>query len=336
MNKYLTIVVVLVSLVLGWTGCSTDFTLEGAWRDIPIVYGFISVQDTAHYVRVEKAFLEPGGDATEIARIADSLYYDDVLVQIEKLPSGELFTLERVDGNLEGYPREDGAFATSPNYLYKIKAEDLDLNGGENIRLVITRGEDTEPVTAETNVMRALTPRDNSPSSPVKLFPYDKDISFSWFVGEFAKVFDFRIRINYSELAPGSTEEVDKSLEWIIDKSFIKDGDPERVVVNIRAERFYQFLDGALEPLGNEGYRNLKSMDLLIVGGGQEFVDYFEIANANLGITSSNTVPVYTNLSEGLGIFTSRYFLLRDSIEFDPITMDSVRMGVYTNDLNFE
>ncbi len=336
MNRILLTSVVVVALITGWTGCSTDFTLEGEWRNIPIVYGFISVQDTAHYIRVEKAFLEPGGDATEIARIADSLYYDDALVQIEKLPSGELFTLERVDGNLEGYPREDGAFATSPNYLYKIKAEDIELNGGENIRLVISRNDGQEPVTAETNVLRALTPRDNSPSSPIKLFPYDKDISFSWFVGEHAKVFDFRIRINYSELLPGSTEEVDKSLEWVIDKSFIKDGDPERVVVSIRSERFYQFLAGSLEPMTGGGYRTLKSMDLLIVGGGQEFVDYFEIANANLGITSSNNIPVYTNLSDGLGIFTSRYFLVRDSIEFDPITMDSVKMGIYTNSLNFE
>ncbi|GJM36042.1 MAG: hypothetical protein DHS20C18_50430 [Saprospiraceae bacterium] len=333
MNKFFSLLI--VSILLSWTSCSTDFSLEGDWEDVPIVYGFISVQDTAHYIRVEKAFLEPGGDATQIAKIPDSLYYDNALVQIEKVLSGEVYTLERVDGNLEGYPREEGPFATSPNYLYKIKADEIDLTGGEEIRLLLTTGENTEPVTAQTNVLRKLTPRDNSPSSPAKLYPYDKDVNFSWFIGEFAKVFDFRIRINYKESVPGSTELVDKSLEWVIDKNLIKEGDPERISVGIRSERFYQFIGGALEPVSDR-FRTLESMDLIIVGGGQEFVDYFEIADANLGITSSNTIPVYTNLSEGLGIFTSRYFLVREGIEFDAITMDSLRTGIYTRELSFQ
>ncbi|KAA3638695.1 MAG: hypothetical protein DWQ02_04770, partial [Bacteroidetes bacterium] len=65
---------------LSITACTTDFQLEGEWKDIPVVYGFISVADTAHYIRVEKAFLEPGGDANQIAQIADSLYYDNATV----------------------------------------------------------------------------------------------------------------------------------------------------------------------------------------------------------------------------------------------------------------
>ena len=63
----------LLLVTLFFSACTTDFQLEGEWKDIPVVYGFISVTDTAHYVRVEKAFLEPGGDANQIAPEADAI-----------------------------------------------------------------------------------------------------------------------------------------------------------------------------------------------------------------------------------------------------------------------
>jgi hypothetical protein len=68
---------VVLPLFIFCAACSTDFELEAEWRDIPIVYGLLSFTDTAHYVRVEKAFLPEGGDARDVAQIADSLYYGD-------------------------------------------------------------------------------------------------------------------------------------------------------------------------------------------------------------------------------------------------------------------
>ena len=78
--KLLKPTILLLVLVMGWSACSTEVNLEAEWKDIPIVYGFLNIQDTAHYVRVQKAFLEPGGDALEIAQNSDSIYYDEVTV----------------------------------------------------------------------------------------------------------------------------------------------------------------------------------------------------------------------------------------------------------------
>ena len=61
----------LFILFLGLSACSTDFQLEGEWSDIPVVYGFVSIQDTAHYIRVQRAFLEPGGNANEIGQLLE-------------------------------------------------------------------------------------------------------------------------------------------------------------------------------------------------------------------------------------------------------------------------
>ena len=63
----------LLTGTLFWSACETDFQLEGEWKDIPVVYAFLTQQDTASSVRVERAFLEPGGNARDIAQIPDSI-----------------------------------------------------------------------------------------------------------------------------------------------------------------------------------------------------------------------------------------------------------------------
>jgi hypothetical protein len=167
--------------ILTFSACTTDFELEAPWKDLPVVYAFINMQDTAHYVRVEKAFLQPGGNANAIAQIADSLYYDaSVIVQLEKKATGQRYTLQRVDGNLEGYPREEGPFAQAPNYLYKIKASDINLSAEQELRLIINRGGGLPAVTADAIVLGPMAPRFNVPGSPLNL-DYNRTISF--FVG---------------------------------------------------------------------------------------------------------------------------------------------------------
>ncbi|MBK8555265.1 MAG: hypothetical protein IPL65_05590 [Lewinellaceae bacterium] len=66
--------------------CSNDFEITAPWKSYPVVYAFLSAQDTAHYVRIEKAFLSPDKSALAVAQIADSLYYpvDAINVYLQK------------------------------------------------------------------------------------------------------------------------------------------------------------------------------------------------------------------------------------------------------------
>ena len=314
--------------------CTTDFQLEAEWADTPIVYGFISLQDTAHYIRVEKAFLEPGGNANDVAQIADSLYYENATVEIRNLETGDTYMLNRVDGNLEGYQREEGVFASAPNYLYKIKADDIVLSGGDVIELIINTGDDNNLVTAQIIVLEEMEYRANSLASPLRLYGYDKKITTKWKNGLEAKIFDYRWTIHYKESIPGTTDFVDKSLEWTIDDKITFEVDRIEGSSAFLAEEFYAFLASNIEENNNISRKDVL-IDLHIVGGGSEFVDYLRISNANLGITSSNQVPSYTNMSRGLGVFASRSYLHKIDFTLDQTSKDSLADGIYTKHLNF-
>ena len=78
----------LIAFLIGglftFSACDNEIDLVAEWKSIPVVYGLINVQDTAHYLRIEKAFLDPSVGAPTLAQIPDSLYYDNILVQIER------------------------------------------------------------------------------------------------------------------------------------------------------------------------------------------------------------------------------------------------------------
>lgn len=328
--------ITLIALVLLTLSCSNDFELEATWKDIPVVYGFLSRQDTAHYIRVEKAFLEPGGNASQIAQIADSLYYDDkVQVQLERVSSGQTYLMQRVDGSKEGYPREDGAFATQPNVLYKIPATAINLRAGETIRLLINRGEDKAPATAETKILDEIIPRETNPLSPVN-FGYDRSVSFAWNTDEAAQIFDLRLIIHYLESKPGNSNDFEaKELVWVLADDLLRENqDASRVTYEVEGIELYKFLAANLEPVSDR-VRIFQTFDIQITGAGEELVEALRLIRINSGITSSQTIPTYTNLSEGRGIFSSRSMAIRTGLTLNSAAQDSLRDGMFTRDLNF-
>jgi hypothetical protein len=318
--------------------CTTDFELEAPWKDIPVVYGFLNLQDTAHYIRLEKAFLEPGGNANAIAQIVDSLYYNpSVTVQLQRVNTGQRFTLQRVDGNLEGYPRRSGPFANSPNYLYKIKGSTINLTAEQRIRLIINRGNGLPEVTAETTVLGALSPRTTAPGNPLNL-DYTRQLVFVWDIPASAALFDLRMLIHYREIdptLPGGG--INKTLEWEIQKDLEKP-DANATFVrydNLKGEDFYRFVGAALSNAPNT-QRIFQSIDLVYTAGGGELAELIKVEQANTGITSSQAIPIYTNLSEGRGVFSSRNAASRTGLTLNAPSLDSLRNGIYTRGLNFQ
>lgn len=321
--------------------CSTDFELEADWQDIPIVYGFLSLQDTAHYLRVEKAFLQPGGDANQIAKIADSLYYNSqVQVQLKRLGNGQIFTLQRIDGSKEGYPRQGGTFANAPNILYKIRASEIQLKAGESLQLLINRGANKPLVTAEASMLGDIKPRESNPVNPLNL-AYDRSVNFVWDAPLEAKVFDLRLILHYRESIPGNTAQfVNKNLTWVLSENLQReDSTTTRVTFpakgTFRGEEFYKFLQANLTPVSDR-IRKFDNLDIQITGVGRAFVEYLRITQANTGITSAQEIPIYTNLSEGRGIFSSKTKTSRIGLTLTQTSQDSLIRGIYTRNLNFQ
>lgn len=334
---------IFASLILGvilWQSCSNDLDLNAEWQDIPVVYAFIDINDENHYVRVEKAFLDPETSALEIAQIADSIYYDNISVSIQ-VNEGRIVNLTRINGEDDGFFKEEGVFANTPNFLYKISRADANFQPGDLLELQINRGDNLPIVTAQTTVVGVADIRTpstdfngakiplnirNNPATPIR-----------WNPSEFAPIYDLKLRFTYEEYPVTNPDSV-KTFTIVMDVDGEIESDGESTIgplgtSGITATEFFGFV--AANILVKEDFQRVfKQVDIQVTGGGQEIQETFNILNANTGITSAQDIPLFTNLSEGRGIFTSRNKLL-DARGLSPASLDSLANSSLTAQLNF-
>ncbi len=320
--------VLYILAILFVCSCSNDFELNREWKSIPIVYGLLNTADTAQYLRIEKAFLDESTSALEIAQRPDSLYFENPEVRLINESTGESFLLERVDGNSEGYVRDTGVFAQAPNYLYKIKSDVLfpgnpSSYAGETFSLSLKRNESLPEVTASTTIVGE--PMINSVDNIS--FQYNTISEITWLPDPNAVLFDAKLKLNYLEQLNGGDFE-SKSLLWSLASNI------EERTVEVPGIDFYTFMASNIEE-DPTAVRLFLNVELIILSGGIEIQEFLNVAQANLGITSSQDIPAYTNLSEGRGLFSSRHRFQRDPVVLANTTLDSLTEGQFTKHLNF-
>ncbi len=330
-------------LILAMAACSNEFDVAAPWKEIPVAYAILSPRDTAHYVRVEKAFLDPETDAFQIAQIADSLYYPEnaITVYLQQVDGGQLFQLHRVDGALEGYPRKEGIFAKQPNWLYKISAAELTLVPGKKYRLVIKRTDGQPDITAETtmpNDFRFVNPNQDL-SPPFVAFTLPNTTNVEWRCDANSALFQITFDIQYrEENANGSLIRRD-TLVWdapfALELNNLGGSANFRGVGQISPTDLYRFLKANIDSVALPPFRYFEDISVTLVGGGKEIKDFQTVSAANLGITGAEVLPSYTNLSEGYGVFTSKNTLKLNGVKFTNPTVDSISNHALTRHLNF-
>jgi hypothetical protein len=124
MKKFILPLVVVIA-VLAMAGCSEKFDVAAPYKDVTVVYGFLDMKDTAHYIRIQKGFLDQNKSALTMAQNSDSNFYANLNVRIERYSIGgtnayhDSIHLNKVDLTAEGYPKQAGTFFNAPNYAYK-------------------------------------------------------------------------------------------------------------------------------------------------------------------------------------------------------------------------
>ncbi len=330
-----------IIVVLFGQSCSNDFDLIDQWKNIPVVYGIININDPVHYIRVEKAYVDPKIGAAKLARIPDSLYYDNIRVVLEK--GSTEYELEKINGEDIGIPKQEGFFANQPNILYKIDAADIPLNGNDKVILKIyDTNADSLLTQATTHIVGNYDFTVNYPSDPIN-FNVDGKTTIAWRAEDHeisAKFYDARFVFHISEQKEsGSTEYINKDLVWEFEDKKVRkvsNGTPVSTTqVKVEGLAFYNFLKNHLDA-SKRLKRQFLGVDVIVNAGEEAIFKYINIGLANTGITSAQTISTYTNLSNGKGVFSSRYQIKKLNLGITANTLMQLQESDYTKDLNFQ
>ncbi len=329
---------VAVSVFLFGTSCTTKFNVGAAYKEVTVVYGLLSLNDTAHYIKVTKGYFDEKMNNLELAKNPDSIYFNNIGVTMLVMNNGnpvETITLNKVDLNLEGYVKEPGTFAGSPNYAYKFKKN---LDPSKTYRLVVKNLTNGKEITGETPVItnspsafRFIQPNDNTEellfADPLQ--PY----VFSWKGPATAAFYDVVLRFKYQEVNVATSE----TTYVVKDIPMLKNVIPisGELSASLTSENFFKQLNSAVGDGSINIKRYVDTPGLFVLAGGQELRTYMDVNSAQGGITYDQIKPNYTNLNgeNVFGILSTRGKIGFENISFSAATIDSIKNGSYTKNL---
>ena len=313
---YKRIVLLITVMLTVFTSCNSDLEVNAPYKDIAIVYGLLNQADSTHYIKINKAFLGQA-DANDMAQIPDSSDYGDILdVKIveTKRPQGanRSFSLQRI--LMTG--KESGMFYSPDQYVYKFETLPAEpLSGEARYELYIKNKNTEKEITSQTEMINDFSikePKANNGSdaqfwtkvSFVNLNKYN-EYKIKWISAKDARRYNVVMSFNYIEEDINGTK-TDKKVEWkfsdIKSKSAVGG---EEMEISILSEEFYSKIGNEVAINSSVKNRIINGLNFNITAAGEELNIYMEVNEPATGIVQEK--PEYTNITNGIGIFSCRY-----------------------------
>lgn len=321
MKKLLLSLSLLASLAF-FNACSTDVELYADYKDIPVIYGLLDASQDTNFVRINRAFSGSNDNpinAYDIALIADSCNYPGKLrayiVEYRQgygghyQPTGVTLELDTITI----HDKDEGVFY-SPNQ--KVYYTDRPLNIGTDgvkyrYKLFVHKENDT--ITAETNLVGGEGFKITT--FQLGFLPEESDdmgqIKFT--LADNAVFYDVKMVFYYHESfngGPMKEKQVSYSFGAKTVEELLKEND-KVYYVNYGVNTLFNLLETAIggDTVNVERYFDEKPMMIFLSAGGDELYNYIQV-NSQTGY--SQTIPDYTNINGGYGVFSSRINLIKE------------------------
>lgn len=320
-----------------FTACTTDLDINAPFEEQPVVYGLLDYSDTAHVIKVGRTFLGEA-NALDMAQQFDSLYYGDTIeVVLTDLDDGSVYPFQySVESTKPG-----GIFASPDQVVYRAN---MVLNDEHAYRLSIVTSETEPPTEASTELVQEF--RIVRPTTLQRInLAGPGDFSVEWNSAKNGKIYELWAELHYLETdRQNLADSVMKVAKWRI-KSDIESRNTnggEDMGYDIAYPNFFTAMK-AIIPVNENVNRYMRAITFHVSAGTEEFGLYRQVYEPSTGIVQER--PPYTNVSNGIGLFTSRHTesrytekILRDLNNPNNdrnYTNDSLSLGSITCDLRF-
>lgn len=317
MKKTFFSLLTLFSLLVMFNACSTDVDLYADYKDITVVYGLLDSGADTNFIKINKAFLGPG-NALTFAQIADSSNYpgklDAKIIEYRANASGTHFQQTDVFplDTITIHDKETGVFYAPDQLVYYTSKKIKNNSDLYNYRyeLQIDRGD---------SIISAVTDMVGGGSFTViqGAFNFSSTASsggvVSWLPCPNAAVYEVVFKFHFIE-AKGS-DSVERVMTWPLgwhptyqltynNGVYSVPFTPAMFYINIADMLGDDTLDPDVERLIYE-----PSLEVSIAAGGDDLYNFITVNGPSNSIVQ--TIPEYTNVKGGYGVFSSRTLLTK-------------------------
>ncbi|MCX6306150.1 MAG: hypothetical protein NT040_14400 [Bacteroidetes bacterium] len=341
--RYLRFMPLFLLLLPVLFSCNKDLKVNADWKDVTVVYGLLDQSDTITYIKITKAFLGEG-NALQFAKVPDSSIYPDKLeVRMDEyLLTGADTTFRK------SYPCDtvtihnkeagDSIFYYPDQLMYFARTLGK-LSDSCVYKLFIKNRKTGKEVTAQTGLVRdfeLLRPNGNASFPPGQSF----NVRWKSVKNSNGKRYQLVIRFIYREtLKSNLTVRSTKYIDWMLfnDVKPVIVANSQLFDLYYPANAFYTVVGSKIKPDSLVTRVAYKCIFFFTVAA-DDLNTYMEVTEPSLSLVQEK--PAFTNINNGIGLFSSRFMKPRfpsesDSMDVSQITIDSLRINAHTKNLGF-
>ncbi len=322
-NKFLILLTAIMLSLVIFSSCKTDVNIYEEGEETTIVYGYLDVNADTNYIKITKSFI---GNVLELAPDYSASNYDYKLnvkligkfatnpnaVQTEILDTTSIYKPYDPTGIFYS-GRDQVLYYTTKKLLENTEYQlVIERNDGQVIKSkvkTISSSEVTKPwvtINFESNSTNQITWKAND---IYNLAAYYEVIGY----------------FHYKQLNPGG-DTVNYSMKWVMGSGTgdeLWNSSIFRLSVNYTPSDFYKRLaadDNIVNNSPNYVKRFVDGFEVVVTSTGDELYNLIVIQNSGGAIQDT---PEYTNIDNGMGIFSSRSVCSR-KVDVAEITVNTL------------
>ena len=312
------IYLILSVFILGFASCETDFNVNSTWKEVTVVYGLLDAGDgeEVQQIKISKAFLG-NMDALQMAQYADSISFgegelDVKVIRIKSNGNTDTITLLEIPT-----VRDEGDFNDSIS-VYTFENEDDFLKTNYAVYELLIKNTITgNTVSSKTSIISGFDFDNVFKNNKAFQFGFynNNDYSLSTVTwddsNDNGKIYQLDLVINYTE------NQLSKQL--IFSQPLV---DNTETKMSIDGESFFNFLRAGLTK-DNTKVRYFNSIDLVMTVGSEDLDTYIKVNKPITGIVQER--PQFSNINNGIGLFSSRFTKTRYSFPLTSASLDFLK-----------
>ena len=319
-----------IAIIFALTACKNELNVNAPWQDITVLYGLLDQRQDTNWVRIHRGYLGDqgiyGGNQEP-----DSLYYKNLVVTLfEEDQNGNQIASFTLDRDVPQPGLDSGFFTTEGYHAYRYVGP-LNTTSLYRIRVEKPDGEG-ENIISETPLVSNF--RITKPLSIQRLTFGVSGQDFHWNQAANGRMYQAYLRFHYVELNEFDKKDsirkfVDYDLSTFIGSNLDGDGS---IKTNVGYDEFYRFLQNKIGE-ANGVVRFYRGIDIYISAAADDLATYINVSQPAQGIVQDK--PLFTNVQNGIGIFSSRTGEERLGMNLSGLSQDSLIRGIYTCELQF-
>jgi hypothetical protein len=299
---------IIVAFGLFTAGCETDVELNDTYTNNSYVFGLLDQNADTQFVRVNRAFLG-SISADEMAKYSDSINYKSGDIKVEIIDENNTILLNPIVKS-----KADGYFNNSDHIVYYTTTPIVFTSESKLFGLKVSNNRTGEVITGETELIENVYLYEPNPSfdvtfirnCPTEGYCFGTNFNIEWGSSANAVKYEVILRFVYNELDIRTNDTTyGKYYDYPAGSvSNNRASSNVKLKTTVSPELFYTQLGKVIPTLSDNIVRFKPRVEVLITAAHEDLSLYIDATKPTNDINQNKSS--YSNLSNGIGIFSSR------------------------------